>query len=215
MSEKKEASAIKNLMLRLPSDQYVMLKALAQKHGNSLNTEVLEAINLAATSEKGLYVPHSELSPEASNMLRASNVPASVRQQKMYLEASAFSADPLDVVRDNLEDWLAAHGAMRYQLAQLALVVEVMDEVMRGLKKPDKARFLLSTPETVKPDVIEMIESTQGVPALRKAYQNYLSLVEQLQKSNSYLEQIQASFDRNLHWLHQKSDGSSPWVTKE
>lgn len=215
MSEKKEASATKNLMLRLPSDQYVMLKALAQKHGNSLNKEVLDAINLAAKSEKGLYVPLSELSPEASNMLRASNVPESLRQQRVYLSSAAFSSDLLGVVRKNLEDWLDAHGAMRYQLAQLALVVEVMDEVMRGLKKPENAKFLLSTPEKAKPEVIEMIENAQGVPALRKAYQNYLSLLEQLQKSNNYLEQVQASFDRNLYQLHQKSDETSPWVAKE
>lgn len=205
MTEKKETST-KNLMLRLPPDQYEMLKALADLHGNSLNSEVLLAIELAAQQTPGLHISASKLSREASNRMRAALVPSWAKGLDRYRGPSPLGKDPVEAVRLSLEDWIRYHGKLRREIFQLGFATEAMDTLMHDLKSPDGEVFLRATGTEDEKDLIAVLGKIRGIPALRKVCLDYSVTLKQLQKVVEELDLVQKNFNSNLEYLRDQGE---------
>lgn len=198
MAEKKETST-KNLMLRLPPDQYTMLKALADHHGNSLNSEVLLAIEGAAKAATGLHIPSAQLSTEASNRMR--HVPEWTKGLRRYRGSSGLDKEPIERVRMSLEDWLLLHAKLRRELFQLGFATEALDDLMRKLKSADGEVFLRATLTEDDKDLIAMLGTVSGIPALRKNRLNYSAVLEKFIEIAEDLDQLYTQFNTNLDVL--------------
>lgn len=207
MPEKKE-STTKNLMLRLPNDEYVKLKALAEHRGTSLNSQILLAINLAAESTRGLYVDGSQLSNVGQQQMMRS--PAWLAELTIGYRPSASGLfSPLETVHAILEDWLNLHSKLRNELFKLGLVVGSMDEILKLLSIKQNAFLLSSHAGENKQKALEIAESVNGLPGLFRATNSYREIAGGLKQVIDELESVEKYFHRSLDLLRNANNQRS------
>lgn len=206
MTEKKE-STTKNLMLRLPNDEYVKLKALAEHHGTSLNSQILLAINLATESTHGLYVDGSQLSNVGQQQMMRS--PAWLAELGYRPSASGLFSTPLETVHAILEDWLNLHSKLRNELFKLGLVVGSMDEILKLLSIKQNAFLLSSHAGENKQKALEIAESVNGLPGLFRATNSYREIAGGLKQVIDELESVEKYFHRSLDLLRNANNQRS------
>lgn len=203
MNQKKDEE-IKKLQIRLPNDEYVRLKYLAGHHGNSLNAEVLDAINMAELKarETGLYIPVTELSFKGARDSLASPFE---EMRNTYFPPLGFGQSPVEIVRDTLDDWLLENAKLRLDIFQLLLAVESIDGIIRHLMDPDNAFLLKQSAEEDKSGITTAVENANGLPALRKTYQSYLELTGNAMQKMKKVEDIQKSLREAIIFMHKIS----------
>lgn len=199
MDREKDAEP-KKLQVRLPNDEYVKLKYLAAHHGNSMNAEVLVAINLAEREARktGLSIPAGELSAKAFR----ENFDSPFREMiENYLPSHSFSGNPEIDVKNRLTDWLKIHAELRTELFSLGLFVESTDQLIRTILKNGYAFEAEKNPGLISNDLQRVLLKTGGFPGLREAYDHYIQQVSRLMPKIKNVERVNEGVAQALQVL--------------
>ena len=183
MSEK----SFKNVMLRLPNDEYVKLKALAEHQRTSMNAAALAAINVAVEGalETGLYLDESLLKSHArrpaSWLAQIANDESFITSSGLFKEAGTSRMEhQIEHARIVIRDWMKWHARVRVALLQQGLSIESVESALASLLDSHSEIFLTNEPEVNHRQFAEI----RGLPALRRASNNCM---EQSRKLMSLL----------------------------
>lgn len=202
--DKEKETEPKKLQVRLPNDEYVKLKYLAAHHGNSMNSEVLAAINLAEKEARktGLYIPAEELS--TTEVMRSRFTSPLREMLENYVPLPSITSTPEQNVHKFLADWLTIHAELRSELFALGSLVESMDRLIRSIQQSEYAFEAEANPAKELTDLQRVLLKTGGFPALRDAYGAYIQQISALMPKIKNVESVNEGLTHAVQLMRQK-----------